>query len=412
MTAPSRPPRRARVAYVCPQSPWPRDSGGRFRIDALRRAFSASVDVHLVVMGERPPLEVRRRLRAEGVSVFPPKRETRLAWALRCATAAMRGDAIPAARYLSRRRIDRLTAHVRSLAPDLVVLGDVYLTAFLEPLRVLGVPIVVDTHDAASVVHARIAAAAAGLGTRLAFLALSANTARVERRMLPLADELWTVSEADARFYREQVGLRRVEVVPNVVDFPPPPETLAPGEPGSVVFTGSFAYWPNEDAALRLIDLTRPLHAAGAVSRIYLVGIAPTPRMRAAAAGAEHVVVTGRVPEIVPYLARAAVVAAPLAAGSGTKLKVLEAMAAARPVVTTPIGAEGLGLTPGVHAEVATLENFPRVLGEVLRDPARQARLAAAGREWAEARYSMAALEAALATRLGVLLDGGRGEDE
>ncbi|HET8541888.1 MAG TPA: glycosyltransferase [Anaeromyxobacter sp.] len=404
MTLPRPASARPRVVYVCPESPYPRSSGGRFRIDAIRRALSAAADVRLVVVGDRPPLDARQKLRAEGGRVFPAKRETRFQWAARCVRAALRREPIPAGRYLSARRVERLAAHVRSLAPGLVLLGDVYLTALLPALRPLGARIAVDTHDAASLVHARIAAAAGSLGTRLAYRVLSANTEGVERRMLPLVDELWTASEDDARFYRERIGLARVEVVPNVVDFPPRPPTLAPEEPGAVAFTGSFTYWPNEDAALRLVELTRPLAAAGVVSRVYLVGVGPTARMRAAAAAAPHVVVTGRVPEMAPWFARAAVIAAPLAAGSGTKLKVLEAMAAARPVLTTPIGAEGLGLTPGVHAEVAPLEGFARVLGELLRDPARQARLAAAGREWAEARYSMGVLERIVGARLAALL--------
>ncbi len=396
-----------RVVYVCPEPPYPRSSGGRFRIDAIRRAIAASgVEVALVVVGERPPVEIRRRLRSEGTRVFPSRRErTKLAWAVRCAAAWLRRRCIPAARYLTPRRVQRLVHHVRSLAPDLVLLGDVYLAAAFAPaLRGLGVPIVVDTHDAASRVHARIASASRNPGARLAYRILSANTARIEREALPLAGELWVASEDDARFYRDEVGLPRVAVVPNVVDFPPAPTTVAPGEPGSVVFTGSFSYWPNEDAALRLIEMSHALHASRALTHLYLVGIAPTPRMLAAAAGAPHVAVTGRVPEIAPYLARAAVVAAPLAAGSGTKLKILEAMAAARPVVTTPMGAEGLGLTPGVHAEVASLDAFERALADVLADPERQAALAKAGRAWAESRYSAPVLEQIVGARLAALL--------
>lgn len=392
-----------RVAYLCPEPPFPRSSGGRFRIDAIHRALVAGgADVHLVVVGDRPPPDVRRRLRAEGARVFPPRAErTRLAWALRCVAAAVRGRSIPAARYLSRRRLEKLVAHVRGLSPDLVLLGDVYLaSAFAPALRGLGVPLAVDTHDAASVVHARIAAAARNPAAFLAYRILSVNTARAERRALPLADELWTASEDDAAFYRRAVGLARVVVLPNVVEFPAPPASVAPGEPGAVVFTGSFSYWPNEDAALRLVEMSHPLHASGALTRLYLVGIAPTHRMLAAAAAAPHVLITGRVPEIAPYLARAAVIAAPLAAGSGTKLKILEAMAAARPVLTTPIGAEGLGITPGVQAEIAGLDAFPRVLAEVLGDPGRQAALAREGRRWAEARYSPGVLERIVGERL------------
>jgi glycosyltransferase involved in cell wall biosynthesis len=156
--------------------------------------------------------------------------------------------------------------------------------------------------------------------------------------------------------------------------------------------TGSYGYWPNEDAALRLIAMSRSLHARGVLRRLELVGISPTPAMLAAARGLGHVVVTGRVPEVRPHLERASVVAAPISAGSGTRLKILEALALARPVLTTPVGAEGLDLEPGVHAEISDLPGFPARLASLLEDPARRAAHGKAGRAWAEQRYSFAAM--------------------
>jgi len=115
--------------------------------------------------------------------------------------------------------------------------------------------------------------------------------------------------------------------------------------------------------------------------------------MLRAAQGLEHVVVTGKVPDVRPYLERASVVAAPIAAGSGTRLKILEALALARPVLTTPMGAEGIGLEPGVHAEIADLADFPARLAALLGDAARRRALGRAGREWAEGRFSLEAME-------------------
>jgi glycosyltransferase involved in cell wall biosynthesis len=114
--------------------------------------------------------------------------------------------------------------------------------------------------------------------------------------------------------------------------------------------------------------------------------------MLRAARGLDHVIVTGMVPEVRPYLERASVVAAPIAAGSGTRLKILEAMALARPVITTPMGAEGLGLEPGAHAEIADLAEFPGRLAALLGDAARRRALGWAGREWAEGRFSLEAM--------------------
>jgi glycosyltransferase involved in cell wall biosynthesis len=154
----------------------------------------------------------------------------------------------------------------------------------------------------------------------------------------------------------------------------------------------SYGYWPNEDAALRLVGMVPGLRRRGAFRALHLVGKSPSERMRRAASGQEGVLVTGTVPDVAPYLERASVVAIPLAAGSGTKLKVLEAMAFGKPVVTTPIGAEGLGLAPGVHAEVVELGAVEGAIDALLRDPARRAAMGAAGRALVEQRFSKASL--------------------
>jgi glycosyltransferase involved in cell wall biosynthesis len=390
-----------RIVYVTPQTPFAAVSGGAMRIAALAQVLGRLGEVVVVVVGERPPVEVRRQVRAAGGWVLPSRPETTARRACRILREAARGRAIPAGRYLSPRRVHRLTTRVAALRPDVVILGDPYLAdAFGPALRPIAPRLVVDLHDAASRVHLRIAAASRSLLAKGAYHLLAANTRRVERVALARADQLWTASEEDARFYRESYGHRDVVVVPNVVAFPP--DAPEGEEPGRVVFTGSYSYWPNEDAALRLADLAPRLSAAGVLRRLLLVGIQPTDRMFAAAAGHPEIEITGRVPKVEPYLDPAAVFAAPLSAGSGTKLKILEAMARGRPVLTTPIGAEGLGLEPSVHAEVVALPRFEQALDALLRDPARRAALGRAGREWAMRRYSLDALEA----RLRALLPG------
>jgi glycosyltransferase involved in cell wall biosynthesis len=115
------------------------------------------------------------------------------------------------------------------------------------------------------------------------------------------------------------------------------------------------------------------------------------------AAEAPQVTIVGPVPEIRPWIARAALVVAPLTAGSGTKYKILEAMAMARPVVTTPVGAEGLDLVDGRHAAIALdLDRFAERVALLLARPEQAAAIGAAGREHVLATHSLAALERCL----------------
>jgi glycosyltransferase involved in cell wall biosynthesis len=98
----------------------------------------------------------------------------------------------------------------------------------------------------------------------------------------------------------------------------------------------------------------------------------------------EGVTVTGAVPDVTPYLDEAAVVAAPLRMGGGMRVKVLEALAAGKAVVATPLAVEGLQLTAGEQVEVAAGdEQFARSLERLVRDEARRRELASSARRWA-----------------------------
>ena len=132
----------------------------------------------------------------------------------------------------------------------------------------------------------------------------------------------------------------RVRVNPFGVDLPAPLETDLE-EPGQVLFVGNFTHPPNVDAALWLGNAIMPaLRKCYPGVRLTLVGIYPPKSVQALAC--DDILVTGAVPEIEPYFARAAVVIAPLRIGGGMRMKVLQAMALGKAVVTTSRGADGL----------------------------------------------------------------------
>lgn len=394
-----------RIVYFAPEAPWPTVSGGRFRVEALRRLLGSVGSVRLIVVGDRPPRDVRLRLRAEGGAVLPARREIPLQRGARIFSAALRGRSIPAQRYLSPRRLVKVRALLAREAPDLVVLGDAYLAAsFLGLARDHARAVVIDTHDAASLVADRIAKASGRVVEKLAYGLLARNTFAIEAGWFGRADEVWTLSGDDARFYRERHRLANVVVIPTPVPVPAAVAGPAAGRAG--VFVGSYAYWPNEDAALRLIAMAPRLR--GALDRIVLVGGGPTLRMRKAAKGAAGVTLTGRVDDVGRFLDEAALVLAPLAAGSGVKVKILEAMARGRPVLTTPVGAEGLPIESGVHAEVVDLEQFVEAAAALMADPARRAAIGAAGLRLVREHNSFAAVEAQLRARVMGLMERAR----
>ena len=183
------------------------------------------------------------------------------------------------------------------------------------------------------------------------------------------------VAAEDADRLAQRAPGARVVVVPNGVDLGPEP---TPPPVGPVVgFHGNFTVEANVEAARALVSVVLPaLRARMPDTRVILVGRDPPAEVVDLAGPA--VTVTGAVPDVRPWLEQMAVYLAPMTHGVGLKNKVLEAMAAGRPAVVTPLGLQGIGAGDGVVS--ADLPELAEVTLELLADPARAAAIGAAGR--------------------------------
>ena len=132
-----------------------------------------------------------------------------------------------------------------------------------------------------------------------------------------------------------------------------------------MLFVGAMSWAPNINAAHFLIDLLPKLRQRVPDATVVIVGRDAPPELVAlnALPGVE---VTGSVPEVKPYLLRGSVMAVPLSAGGGTRLKILEAFAAGLPVVSTRVGAEGIEASSGRHLVIAERPNFVEALADTL----------------------------------------------
>ena len=155
-------------------------------------------------------------------------------------------------------------------------------------------------------------------------------------------------------------------------------------------------------------DILPLIRRAAPATSLAVVGKDPPPVVRALASS--HVLVTGTVPDVRPWMQSAAVFVCPLRVGGGTRLKILEAQASGRAVVSTSLGCEGLAVTPGQDILVADEPAaFADAVLRCLRDPALRARLGAAGRALVERRYRWEAIGADLAAFYEELLARPRG---
>jgi glycosyltransferase involved in cell wall biosynthesis len=210
----------------------------------------------------------------------------------------------------------------------------------------------------------------------------------MEERAARSVEVLCAVSEAEGMHF-QALGGRAVYVVPNGVDcqaYAALPTGRASGQP-LLLYIGTMSWGPNVSAARFLARAVLPqVRQAFPDAGLRIVGKDPTAEVRALAA-LPGVEVTGGVPDVIQHLREAALLAVPLDSGGGTRLKILEAFAAGLPVVSTPVGCEGLRVIHGQHLWVAPRDAFAAGVCTVLGDDSLAGHLAEKGRALARAAY-------------------------
>lgn len=176
---------------------------------------------------------------------------------------------------------------------------------------------------------------------------------RYERLTHPQFDIVTCASEIDRQTFQRTNAAGRFEIIPNGVDVEDYQPAYGSEEEAHLIYIGSMDWYPNEDAVAFFADEVLPkIREKLPDVQFSAVGGNPSPRVQKLAARS-HILVTGRVPEIKPYFARATVFVVPLRIGSGTRLKILEALAMGKAVVSTTVGAEGLNLVDGEEILIA-----------------------------------------------------------
>jgi sugar transferase (PEP-CTERM/EpsH1 system associated) len=234
---------------------------------------------------------------------------------------------------------------------------------------------------------------------------------RVERHYLNLADRVLTVSGTDRNFFAKLTDPRKITTIPTGVDVNFFSPALGQEEANTLVFTGSMDWLPNEDSILYFVREILP-RIRRQIPEVCLrvVGRRPSPRLRELATRDRGVDVTGEVEDIRPYLGRASVYVVPLRVGSGTRLKIFEAMAMGRAIVSTSVGAEGL---PVKHEENILLadepEDFAHAVVGLLRDSHRRIELGRAARQLVEEKHGWASVAADFEAALAAVVQNGAG---
>ena len=389
------------LLLLTPQFPYPPHQGTTLRNYNLIAGLARHHEVHLLSFGDPAasrgtPLDDLCRT----VQVLPPPARTTLQRVKGLAFSRLPDMAqrLPSAAFQ-----DALDATVEREDPDVVEVEGIELAQYLfqvadrrgaakRPLLVF------DDHNAEYVLQQRafetdIRQPRRWIGAAYSFVQWQ-RLKGYERRACHAADRVVVVSETDAAAIRRlDAGLDPV-VVPNGVDIdfyaadvPALEDGAGPG-PLDLVFTAKMDFRPNVDAVLWFAQAVLPLiRRRSPLTRFWVVGKDPHPRL-APLTDDPGIVVTGWVEDVRPYIAGAALYVIPLRIGGGTRLKVLEAMAMGRAIVSTALGCEGFELKPGQELAIAdTPDEFASTVLALLQDPDRRERMGRDAHQYARTRY-------------------------
>jgi glycosyltransferase involved in cell wall biosynthesis len=341
-----------RLLYFSSRDCWPLTSGARIRDYHLARYLSGRMDVHYA--GLRAAHDPDGELPED--CAFPRTLfRRRKAYSARNLLGGLTGPLpVTVLNYTSDRIRAELTSLLTKGAFDSVQIEGVHLVEYVAVIRHVHprMPIVADWHNIESEIMRRYAEIAPSALRRGIARYTVPKIERAENRLLQMCDAHTVVSFRDKEKLLERFPGARISIVPNGVDIAFYRLGERARNPREILFVGSMDYHANVDAATWFVSKVWPLLKAAIPDLVFrIVGRHPVPAVRALAA--PDVLVTGTVEDIRPYYARAAATVVPLRVGGGTRLKILESMAASIPVVSTRLGAEGIEVREGADILLA-----------------------------------------------------------
>lgn len=388
-------PRAPRILYIAPAQPYPLNTGMARRGFHLLRGYASVGVTRMVCFGDEGESQEELRQYCEDIHTIPKSAISRRThgsgWRARL---EMMGTLDPT--LVSRFESPQMGAIVERLAdwPDLVHVAKLWMVPNVARLLHRKRPLaatILDLDDVETVVQRRaLTANRADRWHRRAFERY--DLIRLwwyQRRALQTFDRVFVCSDQD----RQQLGQKNVLVIPNgatVPDSPLPDDT----DDRTLLYTCNLSYQPNVDGLLFLVNDVLPLVrreipdvsllVAGSGPSQQVLDLQRDPRIQ----------VVGSPPSLEPFYRQATVAVVSLRVGGGTRLRILEALALGRPVVSTSIGCEGLSVTAGEHLLVADdAEGLARSCVTLLRDRPLRRRLAAQGRELVKQQYSWGSIE-------------------
>jgi sugar transferase (PEP-CTERM/EpsH1 system associated) len=379
-----------RILFLSPRQCWPPVTGAKLREYHFARALGRRTQLTYVFFSG-PALEVPGPAElpfCHRIVAVPPPRAYSLG---QLARGLLGRWPLPVVNYTSQAMKQTLDGVLRDGTFDLVHLDSIHMAGYQRILE-RALPharIIYNWHNIESELMGRYSAQERSASKKI-YASITARRLRTaEDRILRTAHGHIVCSEREQGQLLRRIPEARIEVVGNGVDIAYyGGSSVQPATRNRIVFVGSMDYHANVDAAVWFSHEIWPhVRARFPEWRLTLVGTNPTAAVSALQAQ-PGIEVTGTVPDVRPYYQEAVAAVVPLRHGGGTRLKILEGMAAGIPVVSTALGAEGLEVSPGRNMLAAeTREDWIEALASLSDRGPRWHELAAAGRTLVESRY-------------------------
>ena len=381
-------PNRPAALFLSPEAPYPLAGGGALRSASLLHYLSRTHDLDLMVFRQPGAPDPARHLpiglvRRVFTIDLPATGRSPAARVVRNAVRMARG--VPPL-------VDRFSGFGGDIAAmlngaryRLGVVEHFWCAPYWEQLSPVCGQTVLDLHNIESVLHARCAQDR-GDWAAFAHRVFRGASLELERRWLPCYSRILTTSEPDAELVRSIAPGASVTVYPNAIPLAPQPPRA---DENAVVFSGNMEYHPNISAVRFFRTEVWPRLRSRWPDLVWrLVGKNPAAVSRFTE-GDPRIEVAGPVEDAVGTLARCRVAVVPILTGSGTRFKILEAWAAALPVVSTTVGAEGLPARNGQNLLLADSgEAFAEAVTRLLNCSELRQNLGSAGRLLLEKEFT------------------------
>lgn len=377
------------ILFVLPRIPYPLDMGGKIRtFNLIKQALSAGNKIiALSFIYTESDRKSACEMEKMGIRVIGIDSVDKIGL-LTVIKSLFTNLPLTVAKYQKHSMAKAIRELINQNNIDIVHFDHIHLGQYSNICN--GVPFIIDEHNIESLIIKRLSENENNFLKKIIFENQFVKMQNLEKNKCKQANRVFTVSNEDkARLEIIVGGKLKTEVIPNGVDIEHFTADSALAEEDTVSFVGALDWLPNELAVRYFIKEILPLiWQEKPQTKFYVIGKKASSKIQQFAKDDPRVIFTGSTEDTRPYVVKSKVFVVPIQIGGGTRIKILEAMALKKAIVSTSVGAEGLNATDGKHLIIADKpEDFAKQVLLLLNNASFRAQIGEEARQFVEERY-------------------------